>query len=107
MLELRLNGKTVWSSRSGLDLRKLLPTDSNVAAFLKNQNLIVSPYNTKDSFVLPNTLEPGNYKLWLKAIDPASGGNDLQRRYARQPLRLAHPGRSNDGAYPLGKLEVK
>jgi hypothetical protein len=107
MLELRRNGKTAWSGRSGLDLRKLLPMDSNVPSSLKNQNLIVSPYNAKDSFVLPTTLEPGSYELWLKAVDPASGGNDLQRRYARQALRLAHPGRSNDGAYQVGKLEVK
>jgi hypothetical protein len=107
MLELRGDGKTVWSGRSGLDLRKLLPAGSVVPDSLKNQNLIVSPQVVKDGFSLPATLEPGRYELWLKAIDPNSGGNDLQRTYARLPLRLAHRGRSNDGAYPIGKLEVK
>jgi hypothetical protein len=106
MLELRRNGKTAWSGRSGLDLRKLLPSDSLVPGFLNNQNLIVSPYTAKDLFTLPNALEPGSYEVWLKASD-INSGDDLQRRYARQPLRLAHAGRSNDGAYPIGKLELK
>jgi hypothetical protein len=78
-----------------------------VPDFLKNQNLIVSPATAKDAFVLPNTLEPGGYEVWLKAIDSNSNGSELQRKYARQALRLAHPDRSSDGAYPIGKLEVK
>jgi Domain of unknown function (DUF4832) len=107
MLELRRDGKTVWSGRSGLDLRKLLPAGSVVPDFLKSQNLIVSPFTSKDSFPLPNTLEPGAYEVWIKAIDPNSNGTQLQRRHARLPLRLAHQGRSKDGAYPIGKLEIK
>jgi hypothetical protein len=107
MLELRRNGKTAWSGRSNLDLRKLLPAGSAVPNFLKNQNLIVSPFISKDVFTLPKNLELGEYGVWLKAIDPNSKGTDLERRYARQPLRLAHPDRSNDGAYPIGKLEVQ
>jgi Domain of unknown function (DUF4832) len=107
MLELRRDGKTVWSGRSGLDLRKLLPAGSVVPDFLKAQNLIVSPHTSKDSFNLPSTLEPGAYEVWIKAIDPNSSGTDLQRQYARQALRLAHTGRSSDGAYPIGKLEIK
>ncbi len=106
-LELRRNDKTAWVGRSNLDLRKLLPASSVVPNFLKSQNLIVSPHTVKDVFTLPNTLEPAEYEVWVKAIDPNSNGTDLQRRYARQPLRLAHPDRSNDGAYPIGTLEVK
>jgi Domain of unknown function (DUF4832) len=107
MLELRRNGKPVWSGRSGLDLRKLLPAGSVVPDFHKAQNLIISPHASKDSFSVPSTLERGAYEVWIKAIDPNSNGTELQRRYARLPLRFAHQGRSSDGAYPIGKLEVK
>jgi Domain of unknown function (DUF4832) len=107
MLELRRGNTTLWSGRSNLNLRKLLPAGTVVPEPLKDQNLLVSPYVSKDSFVLPTTLEAGGYGLWLKVIDPASKGNDLQRQFARQPLRLAHPGRSNDGAYLIGQLEIR
>jgi Domain of unknown function (DUF4832) len=107
LFELRRGEKIVWTGHSGLDLRKLLPANSSVPAFLNNQNLMVSPQTVKDEFSLPAVLEPGGYEVWVKAIDPTSRRPDLQGRHARLPLRLAHPGRSKDGAYPLGKLEVK
>ena len=107
MLELRRGNQSVWKGRSGLNLRKLLPAGSVVPDTLKDQDLLVSPFVSKDAFALPATLEAGTYEVWLKAIDPASGGTDLQRQFVRQPLRLAHPGRSNDGAYPIGQVEVR
>jgi Domain of unknown function (DUF4832) len=106
-LELRRGDRTVWSGRSGLDLRMLLPAGTRVPEALKDRGLVVAPYTATEAFNLPASLGPGEYAVWVKVTDPASRGTELQRRFARLPLRLAHPGRSGDGAYPIGQLEIR
>jgi hypothetical protein len=82
--EIRSGERVVWSSTSGFDLRKLLPTQGK-------------PVKATDTLALPPDLPKGTYTLAVQVVDPTG---------ALAPLRLADAGRTADGAYPLGSVTV-
>jgi hypothetical protein len=82
--ELRSGERVVWSAASAFDLRRLLPTAGK-------------PVKASDSFTLPATLPAGSYTLAVHVIDPSG---------TVAPMRLADEGRTADGAYAIGTVNV-
>jgi hypothetical protein len=78
-------GRVVWTGRSKLDLRSLIPTGrgSRVA---------------EDEFTVGPNVRRGRYALAVTVLDSS--------RYVR-PLALAMPGRTPAGAYLLGSISVR
>jgi hypothetical protein len=82
--ELRSGESIAWSATSSFDLRKLLPTEGK-------------PVKASDTFKLPAGLARGNYTLAVQVTDPTN---------TVAPMGLADAGRTSDGAYPLGTVNV-
>jgi hypothetical protein len=77
-------GAVVWQNRSGIDLRRMLPTGKGEWTYI-------------DQFTLRKEVPVGIYDVYVQVIDPLG---------YRQPLALAIEGRQSNGAYPLGQVRV-
>jgi hypothetical protein len=85
MIELRdASGTVAFAGRSAVDLKTLLPTGT-------------TPAVVDDMFAVPAGLAPGSYDVHVRVVSP---GGYLA------PLRLALAGRTADGSYRLGSVEV-
>lgn len=85
MIELRdASGALAFGGRSAVDLKTLLPTGA-------------TPAVVDDMFTVPADLAPGRYDVHVRVVSP---GGYLA------PLRLAIAGRTADGSYRLGSVEV-
>jgi hypothetical protein len=85
------SAKTAWQAASRLDLRTLLPT-------VNHADKTDAPVTVNDSFVIPDSIQPGTYQMEIIVSDPAG--------YYQSPLKLAIDGRKADGAYSLGTVSV-
>ncbi|MGQ0577110.1 MAG: DUF4832 domain-containing protein [Pseudonocardia sp.] len=85
MIELRgPGGEVAFAARSAVDLATLQPTGD-------------APVVVSDQIAVPADLPPGRYDVHVRVVSP-EGYLD--------PLRLAIAGRTADGSYPLGPVEV-
>ncbi|MGH3545588.1 MAG: DUF4832 domain-containing protein, partial [Mycobacteriales bacterium] len=86
MIELRnpSTGAIAYAGQSSLDLKAFLPTGD--AAATVNDNLAV-----------PATVPTGTYDVYVRVVSPEG---------YLQPLNLAIDGRSQDGGYRLGSVQV-
>lgn len=86
MIELRnpADGSVVLSGRSAIDLATLLPTGDRPAVVV-------------DRFAVPGSLAPGSYDVHVRAVSPEG---------YLAPLNLAIAGRTADGSYRLGTVQV-
>lgn len=86
------SGRIAWEGKSKGRLRDILPT-------LDEESGVETPVEISDSFDRPNTLAPGAYTVEIIVRD-SSG-------YFQKPLALAMQGRTEEGAYALGAVELK
>ena len=86
----KLSGNIVWSAKSKLNLKTLLPSLDVVSK-------MDLPVLVDDQFEIPATLPKGKYNLELSVVDPTNYFT---------PLKLAIQGRKSNGAYPLGEVKV-
>lgn len=86
MIELRdpRSGAVAFAGKSAVDLRTFLPTGDR-------------PVTVDDRFTVPDTLPVGTYDVYVHVVSP---GGYLP------PLGLAVAGRTADGAYKLGSIDV-
>lgn len=86
MIELREpgSGAVAFAGRSSVDLARFLPTGDR-------------PVTVDDRFEIPDTLAAGSYDVYVRVVSP---GGYLA------PLNLAIAGRTADGAYRLGSVDV-
>ncbi len=73
-------------------VRVLIPTPADVRQWLPGDALFES------SLYVPESLEPGGYRLGVALLDPRTG---------LPAIRLAIKGRLSDGWYDLGEIQVK
>ncbi|MCX7818410.1 MAG: DUF5010 C-terminal domain-containing protein [Kiritimatiellae bacterium] len=101
------NSQRVWSARSRLDLRRLLPTtigaDDDVNTEETEAQGSNAPVVVIDELAVPSNLPPGTYTLRLHVPLIATDG---QPHPYLPPLALATQGRDAQGRYPLGSLTV-
>jgi hypothetical protein len=83
-LRLSAAGRAAIDLPSGLDVRAIPPGAPD-------------PWVITDEVRVPADVPPGTYDLSIVVTDPLD---------ARVPLRLANEGRREDGAYPVGSIEV-
>jgi hypothetical protein len=85
--ELRVptTGRIVWTGRSKVDLRAMLPTGNGSRV-------------TSDEFTVGSTVPRGTYTVAVTVLDPAR---------TLRPLGLAMSGRTRAGAYVLGSISVR
>lgn len=86
------SGRIAWQGISKLRLRDLLPT-------LDPGTKTHRPLEVVDRFTRPPGLAPGTYAVEVVVNDRTG--------YFTEPLRLAIQGRTQDGAYALGNMELK